>query len=244
MPYNLYGKYAKYYDRLSKWQKRESKFIEHVFKKHCKSSGNRMLVFACGTGTHEKYLKKNFRIVGVDKSKEMLAIAKKKNPSVLYKKGDMRTFKAGKDFDVVICLDSMWYNQTYKDLETTLKNFHYHLKRGGLAIFSIYPWKHNFKQYDINIDKYIGKDKHIILLTIDYDPDPNDTKHESLFIFLTKENGKLKIESESHTLAIPWASLNCQKLKPCFLKLDLKHTFMKQIFQEMSTTMTLQYLFV
>lgn len=202
MPQKLYGKYAQYYDRLTKGQKRETNFIRKMVKKHKKSLGNDMLIFACGTGLHEKYLKKHFSIMGMDKNPAMLKIAKKRNPSITYKKGDMRTFNAHKKFDVAVCLDSMWYNRTYKDLERTLRNFRRHLKKGGIAIFSIYPWKHNFKQNEINIDRYSGKDVNIILLTIDYDPNRNDTTHESVFIFLVRKNGKLKIETEKHILGL------------------------------------------
>ena len=199
---NIYGKYTKYYDRLTKWQKRESDFVRKMVKKHGKNDGKDMIVFACGTGLHDKYLKRHFSILGVDMSHGMLKVAKKKNPSVVYKKGDMRTFNAGKQFDTAICLDSIWYNRSYKDLEKTLRNFHRHLKKDGVAIFSLYPWKHNFKQNDININKHSDKDVDVVLFTIEHDPDPKDTTHESVFIFLTRKNGKLKVETEKHIVGL------------------------------------------
>ena len=89
-------------------------------KKHKKSKGRRLLDVACGTGNHAFLLKKNYSIVGVDISNEMLKIARKKVSGVKILIGDMKKLDLKQKFDIIICMFSaINYNVTYEELEKT-----------------------------------------------------------------------------------------------------------------------------
>jgi len=94
-----------------------------------------MLDVACGTGNHIQYMKKYFKITGIDLDKDMLRIARKKFPDVKFVRGDMKTFLLNKQFDVIVCLfSSIAHLKTYNNLEKTIRNFSRHLKSGGVVI--------------------------------------------------------------------------------------------------------------
>lgn len=136
----LYKKFADYYDLIYSFKDytKETKFLLQLVKKY-KIKNKKILEIGCGTGEHAVYLKKKgFDIVGVDLNREMLKVARRKSKSIKFLQGDMRTFNLKKRFDVVICLFStIHYNQSYKELEKTLKNFHSHLDEGSLLIFDM-----------------------------------------------------------------------------------------------------------
>ncbi len=133
----LYREFAQYYDKIYSKKKypKEVAFIDSIIKKH--NCGKSILDVACGTGNHARLLvKKGYSVVGVDKNKQVLKLAKKKVPQVEFKSGDMRTFNLNKKFDVVLCLfTAINYNLRIQDLIKTLKNFKRHLKEQGVIIF-------------------------------------------------------------------------------------------------------------
>lgn len=133
----MYKQFAKYYDSIYRWKdyKSESVKLRKLIKKYKSSRGREMLDAACGTGNHIQYLKKYFNITGVDLDRDMLRIASKKLSDIKFIRGDMRTFKLNKQFDVVVCLFSaIGHLKTYANLNKTIKNFSQHLKPGGVMI--------------------------------------------------------------------------------------------------------------
>jgi len=173
---------------------------EFVIKK---SKGKELLDVGCGHGWHDKFLKKRFKVTGVDLNKPILKLAKKRNPEVKYFLGDMRTFNLKKKFDVVLSFDAMIYNLNYKDLKKTLKNLSRHLKDNGTLIFHIDKLKENFIQNKIVACKKYKKGKtKLFFFQIDYDKNPKDTKYETLLTFLITENGKTKRKTDKHTLGL------------------------------------------
>lgn len=133
----IYKKFAQYYDSIYSWKdyKAESEKIRSLTKKYKTSRGREMLDVACGTGNHIQYMKKYFKITGIDLDKDMLRIARKKFPDVKFVRGDMKTFLLNKQFDVIVCLfSSIAHLKTYNNLEKTIRNFSRHLKSGGVVI--------------------------------------------------------------------------------------------------------------
>ena len=81
----VFGKeYADAYDYLyqDKDYKKECDFLEEIFSKF--SSGVKsVLDLGCGTGGHAAILaKRGYQVVGVDRSEEMIEIAKKKTKDI------------------------------------------------------------------------------------------------------------------------------------------------------------------
>jgi SAM-dependent methyltransferase len=192
----LYKSLAWCYEFITtgKGHKEEADFLIKTVKKYKKSKGNTLLDVGCGHGWHDKFLKKSFKITGIDLNKEILNFAKMKNPEVKYKILDMRKFNLNKKFDVVISFDAMMYNLNYRNLRTTIENLSKHLKDGGLLIFHLDRLKDNFKQYGIvsNPENHRFSKKNIFItyFQIDYDKNPKDTVFESCIIFFISKKGR------------------------------------------------------
>ena len=135
----LYKSLAWCYDFITtgKGHREEADFVKAIAKKYNKTKNNKLLDVGCGHGWHDKFLKKNFKITGIDFSKTILKLAKRRNPEIVYKQGDMRKFNLRRKFDVVISFDAMMHNLNYKDLRKTLKNLSKHLAEGGVLIFHL-----------------------------------------------------------------------------------------------------------
>jgi SAM-dependent methyltransferase len=203
--------------------KEEAAFVKKIFKKYGKSKGKELLDVGCGHGWHDMFLKKSFNIKAIDLSKTMLRIAKKRNPRITYKQGDMRNFDLKRKFDVVISFDAMMYNLNYKDLKTTIKNLIKHLSEDGVLIFHLDRLKENFKQFGaVKIPEKHRFFKNNIYMTyfqIDYDKNLRDTIFESCLVFIIAKKGKgleVKIDIEKMGL------FELSKIKKILSDLGLK----------------------
>lgn len=138
----VFGKgYTTVYDYLyqDKNYYKECDFIEAIFRKF---SGNvkTILDLGCGTGRHALILaKRGYEIVGVDRSQDMLKIARekaKRKNLVEFVKGDITKFELGKKFDAVISMFSvMNYQTTNTELSAVCRVASKHLKSDGLFLF-------------------------------------------------------------------------------------------------------------
>ena len=137
----MYGQLANYYDEiyhLKDYQK-EAEKIETLIQQHKKSAGNHLLDVACGTGNHIAYLKQQYNAEAVDSSPEMLRIARKKHPEVVFHRGDMTSFKLNNRFDIITCLFSaIGHVKTKARMRKAVQNMASHLQPGGLMILE--PW--------------------------------------------------------------------------------------------------------
>jgi ubiquinone/menaquinone biosynthesis C-methylase UbiE len=149
-------------------RKRDVAVLVKIIKCHLKSSGKQLLDVACGTGLEDRYLKKTFDVTGLDLSRDVLRIARKRNPEINYLHGDMRNFRLNVTYDVITCFDAMCYLQNYRELRRTLGNFYRHLKPGGLLIFYIDPvfLKEHHKQDTIIVNRKTRDKKTIVLLEV------------------------------------------------------------------------------
>ena len=136
--------FAKYYDRMYHDKNYESdcKFIIRILKHYQNSKPKTILDLGCGTGNHSLILaRKNFDVVGIDKSKTAIKIAKKKSKKYDYVNffaEDMSGFFLNKKFDLCMSMfNSMCYlNKT--DFSKTITNIKLHLKNKGLLIFDFW----------------------------------------------------------------------------------------------------------
>jgi len=132
---------AKYYDKIYSFKdyEKEASKITLVVEEHLKSEGRRLLDVACGTGKHIEYLKDQFEVEGLDVSREMLDIARVRNPNVMFHRADMTDFDLNKKFDVITCLFSaIGYTKTFELARRAIACMSRHLVVGGLLI--VEPW--------------------------------------------------------------------------------------------------------
>jgi len=176
---------------------KESEEIKRAILKYSKIPVKTLLNLGCGGGHVDWVLKKYFRITSIDISKNMLKLAKKLNPEVIYLQGDMRKVKLNTKFDAVLIHDSINYMLTKKDLKAAFKIGYNHLKSGGVLI--TFVEEHGrLKQNKI---QYSNRKKGTIEITFIehyYDPNPKDTTFEGTFIFLIRKNKKLEIHTDRH----------------------------------------------
>lgn len=144
----MWGELAKYYDLLYAWKsyKKESNTIHRLIQENKKTSGSDLLDVACGTGNHIQFLKKHYKITGIDLNKDMLKIAKKKFSKLKFQQANMISFNLKKKFDVIICLfSSIGYVKTWTNLNKTIASFSKHLKTGGVLIIEPFFTKDTYQ---------------------------------------------------------------------------------------------------
>jgi ubiquinone/menaquinone biosynthesis C-methylase UbiE len=137
----MFHRLAPYYDDLvgTKDYRREAHALEALARRLSRSRGRAWLDVACGTGRHLSFLRRHYVVTGVDRSREMLRVARRRLPGIALTLGDMRSFRLDETFDVVSCLYSaIGHLKTERDLAATFANFARHLKPGGVAI--VEPW--------------------------------------------------------------------------------------------------------
>ncbi len=138
----MYTQNAQYYDTIYQSMKDYGAEVEKLLAfidEHRLSTGNRLLDVACGTGLHLSYLKQHFEVEGLDLNEDMLAIARQRNPGVVFHQADMTDFNLGYTFDIVTCLFSaIGHVKTLDNLARAVQCMARHLTSGGILI--IEPW--------------------------------------------------------------------------------------------------------
>jgi SAM-dependent methyltransferase len=132
-----YEKFAEEYDIIEANDniKKLNQVLDKILKRHGVKS---ILDMTCGTGEQSIYLhKKGYCVVASDKSRDMLAVAKKKYSFLSWSKGDIRNSVYGK-FDAVISIYNAIAHLSKNDFEKALKNIAKNLKEGGIYIFDIF----------------------------------------------------------------------------------------------------------
>lgn len=208
---DLYKKFAGYYDKI--YEKvdyvKEAEFIKWTVKTHKQNDGKKLLDVACGTGTHASILVKDFQVLGVDISENMMEIARKKVPDAQFIHGDMKKLDLREKFDVVTCMFSaIHYNISYMELETTLQNFYNHLNDGGVVIFDFGLNQNNWIEGLVSVDTVVEGDLKIARICqsnsdiIDSNLESDCFVFNANFVFLVNENGKVDFDIDQHKLGI------------------------------------------
>jgi SAM-dependent methyltransferase len=137
----VFTKTARFYDVIYSWKDytREAERLHELIHAHGGRAGDALLDVACGTGMHLTHLKRYYAVEGLDLDAELLAIARERNPDVVFHQDDMVTFDLGRQFGVILCLfSSIGYVKTEERLRETIANFARHTRPGGVVI--VEPW--------------------------------------------------------------------------------------------------------
>jgi ubiquinone/menaquinone biosynthesis C-methylase UbiE len=143
----MYTELAGYYDASLSWKnyRAECALVHELIKDNKKSRGRDLLDVACGTGNHIRYLKKHYRVTGLDRNTGMLKIAADKFPGVEFAQADMTFFRLPRTFDAIICLyASIAYARSHSNLVKTINNISRHLKKGGVSIIEPFMSKDEY----------------------------------------------------------------------------------------------------
>lgn len=138
---SVFGAYSRYYNLLyrDKDYAGEAEHVHGLIQRHLPGAGS-VLDLGCGTGRHDLLLAgMGYDVTGVDLSEEMLAVASAHAPqhsSCSFHRGDIRTVRLDRTFDVVVSLfHVMSYQTGNDDLAAAFATARVHLKPGGIFIF-------------------------------------------------------------------------------------------------------------
>ncbi|MFD1736782.1 class I SAM-dependent DNA methyltransferase [Bacillus salitolerans] len=140
----VFNQYAELYNAFyeDKNYQSEVDFVHMLIKRYCPGA-SKIVEFGCGTGKHAELLAhKGYSILGIDQSKEMVAIANEKigNTSmknkVMFNHGDIRNFNCDQKYEVALSLfHVISYLNTNEDLLNALYTINNSLVDGGVFIF-------------------------------------------------------------------------------------------------------------
>lgn len=157
---SVFGAYASFYDALyaDKDYARECDFIEQVWATHATAPVRTVLDLGCGTGGHAfPLVQRGYAVTGVDRSVEMLAVARHKRdgqrvPLVLHE-ADICDLALAQVYDAVISMFAvMSYQCESTDLLAAFRAAARHLAPGGLFLFDV--WFGPAVLHDPPIDRY------------------------------------------------------------------------------------------
>lgn len=167
---------------------------------------HRILELGAGGGHNLSHLTDHFDAVAVDLSPHMLAHSRRLNPQVEHHQGDMRTVRLGQTFDAVLIHDAVSYMLTEEDLRATFATARAHLRTGGLLLVASDLVAETFREgmtlhWDIPPPSRPG----VLEVSVEErltDPDPSDTKIESLITYTITENGHRRVETDLHVTGL------------------------------------------
>ena len=98
-----YAGFARFYDRIMGDRIPEIDRIRRYIATH-RPGARSLLELGCGTGALLAGLAPHLSVTGIDRSPEMLSVAKRTVPTARLLQGDITTFSLPYQFDVVICM--------------------------------------------------------------------------------------------------------------------------------------------
>ncbi len=123
----------------------ECNVIESIFRTY-NNAIHSVLDLGCGTGNHAFPLaERGYEVVGVDRSADMLAYARRKLVSaetdgkLVFQQGDVRAVDLRRSFDAVLMMFAvLGYQLDNAEVLSALRTARRHLRSGGIFIFDVW----------------------------------------------------------------------------------------------------------
>jgi len=169
--------------------------LRYAFKKIAQREIKTVLDVCCGTGRWAiPLVSKGYVVIGIDKHKKMLAIAKKKakeqNLKIDFKEGDMRDIHMMKKVDAILVCNGIYFLLSHDDILKAFSVFLRSLEEGGVLIFNV-PNLIGREQRDHGIETFHGKNVYYMeirkLICLD---DVKAVTHEE-WVSIVDDRGKL-----------------------------------------------------
>lgn len=181
-------------------------YVVRLIEQHARRPVRSLLNTGCGGGKNVFNLKEYYQVTGLDLSPAMLKLARTLNLSCEFIEGDMRSFSLGKTFDAILMDDAISFMASRADLAATFRAAFSHLNPGGVMVTTPDVTTETFLQNQTVATPAVDKTKpnniDVVFIENLYDPDPTDEHYESTIVYLIRENGFLRIETDRYTLGL------------------------------------------
>ncbi|HNY72461.1 MAG TPA: class I SAM-dependent methyltransferase [Syntrophales bacterium] len=178
------------------------KHVTGLIRRHAKRPANTLLNIGCGGGKNVLNLKHEFNVTGLDVSSAMLEQAKALNPDCTFVQGDMRTCRLGRTFDAVMMDDAISHMNCRADFEAAFRTAYAHLNPGGVMIATPDVTIETFRQNRTTTTRATRDGLDVVFVENVYDPDPADDQYETTILYMIRDHGRLRIETEHWTMGI------------------------------------------
>ncbi len=176
--------------------------VSSLIRKYAKRPAATLLDIGCGGGKNVLNLKREFQVTGLDLSPAMIAQAKELNPNCTFVEGDMRTCRLDRKFDAVLMDDAISHMTCRADFEAAFRTAHAHLNPGGVLIATPDVTIETFQQNKTTTTPATRVRLDVVFVENVYDPDPTDEQYETTILYLIRDHGRLRIETDHWTLGI------------------------------------------
>ncbi|NCA82474.1 MAG: class I SAM-dependent methyltransferase [Opitutae bacterium] len=183
-----------------------ARFVAERIRHHARRPLETLLDVACGGGKNLFTLQRSFRCAGLDLSPAMLALARNLNPECEFVQGDMRSFSLDRTFDAILIDDGVSHLTSRPDLAAAFQTAFRHLAPGGVMVVVADSTAETFRQNQTEATPaYPGScppGLDVTFIENRYDPDPADERFESTLIYLIREHGRRRIETDRFDLGL------------------------------------------
>jgi SAM-dependent methyltransferase len=190
-----------------------SEQVTALVRKYAKGTVTSLLDIGCGGGKNVFNLKRHFNVTGLDSSPAMLAQARELNPECRFVHGDMRSFRLNDSFDAVLVDDAIAHMNSRADFVAALSTAHAHVKPGGVLIVTPDVTAERFQQNKTSTFSATRDGVDVVFIENVYDPDPTDEQYETTILYLIRQQGELRIETDRWTMGIyalaTWRQVLC-----------------------------------
>ncbi|MDH4044872.1 MAG: class I SAM-dependent methyltransferase [Gemmatimonadota bacterium] len=180
-------------------------YCEHVtalIRQYAEHPATTLLDIGCGGGKNVLNLKRHFDVTGLDLSPAMLAQAKDLNPECHFVQGDMRTCRPIGTFDAVLMDDAIAHMSCLTDLVAALRTAYDHLNPGGVLVVTPDVTIETFRQNKTTTSLATRDGVDVVFIENVYDPDPADEQYQTTILYLIRDRGRLRIETDHWTMGI------------------------------------------
>ena len=182
------------------------RLVSGLIERHARRPAATVLDIGCGGGKNVFNLKERFSVTGLDLSPTMLAQATALNPESTFVQGDMRTVRLGRTFDAVLMDDALSYMTCLEDVVAALDTASAHLDPGGVLIVTPDVTTETFQQNKTVVTPGTRagtrSDLDVVFVENHFDPDPTDDRYETTVVYLIRDHGHLRIETDHWTMGL------------------------------------------
>jgi len=132
-----YEQFSRFYDIVMGDRSYAANFIRGLIAQY-KPEAKTVLEIACGTGAILGFLADTYEVTGLDNSRQMLALARKKLPHIRFYQQPMTSFHVAKQFDAIVCVfDSINHLLSFVEWKKVFRQVALHLNHDGLFVFDV-----------------------------------------------------------------------------------------------------------